>query len=127
MKNKNKTNWNEGAAAYSAPSHNKKTLNRIIGNPVNAFHRTAWEVINRFVPDLRGKKICVPSSGDNHAVFVFAILGVQVMSCDISENQLANTERVAMRYDWGKSIVFKCEDTMRLDRITDNTYDFVYT
>jgi len=36
--------------------------------------------------ELKGKKICVPSSGDNHVVFAFALLGAKVTSCDIAEN-----------------------------------------
>ena len=73
MTNKNKTSWNNGAAAYSALRHNDKVLNRIIEDPANAFHHTTWAMINKYVPDLRGKRICIPSSGDNHAVFAFAI------------------------------------------------------
>lgn len=127
MSNKNKISWNDGAAAYSALSHNEKVMNRIIENPANAFHHTTWAMINKYVPDLRGKQICVPSSGDNHAVFAFAMLGAAVTSCDISENQLANAERVAKQYGWGDNIEFVCADTMRLDGIADNAYDFVCT
>jgi len=90
MSNKNKTSWNNGAAAYSALNHNEKTLSRIIENPANAFHHATWDMINKFIPNLRGKKICVPSSGDNHAVFAFAMMGTIVTSCDIAENQLAS-------------------------------------
>ena len=127
MSNKNKTSWNEGAAAYSELSHNKAIMSRITENPANAFHHTTWEMIGKYIPDLREKKICVPSSGDNHAVFAFAMLGAAITSCDISENQLANAERVAREYGWDKSIKFICADTMRLDEIADDAYDFVYT
>jgi SAM-dependent methyltransferase len=61
------------------------------------------------------------------AVFAFAMMGARVTSCDISENQLANAERVAKHYDWGKSIEFLCTDTMRLDGVANGAYDFVYT
>jgi len=124
---KNKQSWNDDAAEYSAFFHAEKYMKRIIGNPANAFHRTAWEMIGKYVPDLRGKRICVPSSGDNMAVFAFAMLGAKVTSCDISENQLANAKRIAKQYGWDKSIEFVCSDTMRLDEIADNAYDFVYT
>ena len=126
MSNKNKISWNEGAASYSALNHNKKIMNRIIENPANAFHHTTWEMINKYIPDLRGKKICVPSSGDNHAVFAFAMMGAAVTSCDISENQLAGAERVAREHGWN-SIEFICSDTMRLNEIAGDAYDFVYT
>ena len=127
MSEKNKISWNKGAAAYSAFNHSERFMKRILENPANAFHHTTWEVIQKYVPDLRGKKICVPSSGDNQAVFAFAMLGANVTSCDISENQLANAERVAKQYGWHQSIEFVCSDTMKLDGIADNAYDFVYT
>lgn len=69
----------------------------------------------------------MPSSGDNHAVFAFAMLGAQVTSCDIAENQLLNAERIARKYGWADSIEFRCEDTMKLSGIADSAYDFVYT
>lgn len=127
MSTKNKTSWNNGAAKYSAFNHSEELMNRIARNPANAFHHTTWEMIGKYVPDLRDKKICVPSSGDNHAVFAFAMLDAKVTSCDISENQLANAERVAKQYGWDKSIEFVCEDTMKLNGIADSEYDFVYT
>ena len=127
ISDKNKASWNKGAAAYSALCHNEKVMSRIIENPATAFHHTTWEMIQKYVPDLRGKKICVPSSGDNHAVFTFAMLGAAVTSCDIAENQLANAERVAKEYGWSNAIEFICADTMKLDGIADNAYDFVYT
>jgi SAM-dependent methyltransferase len=127
MPNKNKISWNKGAAAYSAFNHSEKLMSRIIEDPANAFHRTTWEMINKYGPDLRGKKICVPSSGDNKAVFAFAMLGARLTSSDISENQLANAERIAKRHGWDQSIEFICSDTMRLEGIADDAYDFVYT
>ena len=127
MENKNKTSWNEGAATYSAFTHSESKMQRLIQNPAGVFHHTVWEIIRRYMPDLRGKKICVPSSGDNHAVFSFVMQGAQVTSCDIAENQLANAQRIAEQYGWDKSIEFVCADTMKLDGIADNAYDFVYT
>ena len=74
---KNKQSWNDGATKYSAALHSDTFMKRIIDNPANAFHHTTWELIQTYVPNLQGKKICVPSSGDNHAVFAFAMLGAQ--------------------------------------------------
>ena len=127
MPDKNKTSWNEGAAKYSALVHSEKRMAHIAENPANAFHHTTWDLIRTHMPDLQGKRICVPSSGDNHAVFAFAMLGAQITSCDISENQLANAERVAKQYGWDQSIEFVCADTMKLACIADDAYDFVYT
>jgi len=127
MSTKNKTNWNQRAAAYSAFNHSEKIMKRMIDNPANAFHNTTWEIISRYVPNLRGKRVCVPSSGDNHAVFAFAMLGAQVTLCDLAENQLANAQRMAQKHGWEASITFICADTMKLDGIEDDAYDFVYT
>lgn len=127
MSNKNKKSWNEGAAAYTAFNHSEKMMHHIFTKPENAFHHTTWDMIGKYLSDLRGKRICVPSSGDNYAVFAFAMLGATVTSCDIAENQLANAEQIAKQHEWGKNIEFCCEDTMKLEGIADNAYDFVYT
>ena len=124
---KNKASWNAGAARYGAFSHADRRLGPVIENPANAFHHTTWAMIQKYMPDLRGKRICVPSSGDNLAVFAFAMMGAQVTSCDIAENQLANAERVAKQQGWDASIQFICVDTMKLGEIADAQYDFVYT
>ena len=124
---KNKKSWNDGAAAYSAFNHSAKFIDRIAQDPANAFHRVTWDMIKKFFPDPRGKKICVPSSGDNHAAFAFASLGASVTSCDISENQLSSAVRVAAERGWDRSIEFVRADTMRLDGVPDGAYDLVYT
>ena len=127
MTNKNKISWNLGAEAYSKKFHKDEIIKGILKNPKQVFHPTTWEQIKRYVPEFSGKKICVPSSGDNHAVFAFAQLGAQVTSCDISEKQLENAYSVAKKYNLDNSIEFVCQDTMELDKIEDNTYDFVFT
>lgn len=124
---KNKISWNKGAAKYSTLMHSDRFLKRIIEEPTAAFHQTTWGLIKKYVPDLTGLNICVPSSGDNHAVFAFAMLGAKVTSCDIAQNQLRNAKAVSDQYEWGQRIEYKCADTMILEGIPDNTYDFVYT
>lgn len=127
LSEKNKNSWNQGAAAYSAYNHSGKLINRILENPISAFHHTTWELLQKVLPDMKGKRICVPSSGDNHAVFAFAMLGAKVTSCDIAENQLENARQVAERLGWDTSIEFICTDTMALEGVADGAYDFVYT
>jgi hypothetical protein len=83
--------------------------------------------MGKYIPELRGRKICVPPSGDNHAVFAFAMLGTQVTSCDISENQLANAERVAKQHRWDKSIEFLLrpfDDHLKVEKPYDRTGPF---
>ena len=124
---KNKANWNSYAEKYTRYEHSEEAMSRIVESPKNAFDSVTWDVMHRFVPNLKDKKICVPSSGDNKAVYAFTMLGAYVDSCDISENQLSNAERIAKQYGWDKSIKFICTDTMSLEGIKDNEYDFVYT
>jgi len=124
---KNKVSWNLGADNYAKKYHTHEIISEILDNPSQAFHKDTWVQLNQYIPDLKGKRICVPSSGDNHAVFAFAKLGAKVTSCDIAENQLKNAEKIAKKYGLDKNIDFVCQDTMSLEKIEDNTYDFVYT
>lgn len=93
--------------------------------PESAFHRKTWEVICDVFSDLKGKKILVPSSGDNRAVFAFAALGAEGVSCDICEKQLEYAKEIAEKYSL--NIQFQVEDTMTLSGIASGEYDFVYT
>lgn len=127
MPDKNQKDWNDNAAKYSAMFHTDKAIRRVLDNPSCAFYPVIWEMISTFFPDLQHKRICVPSSGDNMAVFAFAALGAEVTSCDFAENQLKNAERIARNYGIAGAITFCREDTMRLDGIDSEEYDFVYT
>jgi ubiquinone/menaquinone biosynthesis C-methylase UbiE len=82
-------------------------------------------MLSKIIPDYKGKKIFVPSSGDNHAVFAFALLGATVTSSDISPRQIENAEAIAKKYNW--DIRFICDDTVNLSSIEDNMYDLVFT
>jgi hypothetical protein len=64
-----------------------EAIHRIRQNPSSAFHPTTFWMLKEFFGDFKGKKILVPSSGDNQAVFAFCLLGAQVTSADISERQ----------------------------------------
>jgi len=97
----------------------------VVKNPERAFPNVVYPLIKKYIGDLHGKKVCVPSSGDNRAVFGFHLLGAKVTSCDISENQLENAKVLADKYNW--DIEFICQDSMKLDKIKDNEYDLVYT
>ena len=72
------------------------------------------ESASEISPHLEGKEICVPSSGDNHAAFAFALMGAHVTSCDISEKQLENARKAAETLGF-HSIEFVRADTMTLD------------
>ena len=44
--------------------------------------------MKKYIGNFTGKRILLPSSGDNHAAFAFALMGAKVTSADISERQL---------------------------------------
>lgn len=100
-------------------------INKIIQEPASAFHRKTWDVIWSAFPDLRGRKILVPSSGDNRAVFAFAALGANVVSCDLSEKQIQYAREIADKHNL--KIRFMVQDTMTLPDIPSDTFDLVYT
>ena len=114
--------WDSWSDGYYAK--NEATARAVVADPVSAFHRTTWEVIASFLPELKGKQVLVPSSGDNQAAFAFAVLGAQVTSCDISPKQIANAKKLAEQFHL--DLRFQVEDTMRLEVIASDTYDLVY-
>jgi len=117
-------NWwnNEVANGYGLKDEQVKN---IIDNPARAFDPTTFKVIRKAFPDLSGVKICVPSSGGNEEVVALTLLGAKVTSCDISERQLEKAEKIAKKY--GFDIEFVLDNTMTLEKIKSDEYDFVYT
>lgn len=120
-----KHTWNQWSETWYRKYRTDEAISNIIENPESAFHPTTYAIIKKALPDLRGKRICVPSSGDNHAVFAFHLMGATVTSCDISESQLENSSLIARKHGW--DIEFVCEDTMKLSGLKSDAYDFVYT
>ena len=132
MKNKmidneiNKDNWNRWSDEYYVNGYkNEDTLKILKDEPMLAFPTKVWENISAHFPNLSGKKVCVPSSGDNIAAFAFYLLGAQVTSCDISENQIKNARCIANSEGW--VIDFRVCDSMELLGINDDEYDLIYT
>jgi len=130
--NKIKDYWNKTASDESdwdwyKPDNSDRfaITEEIIKNPERAFPAAVYPLIKKYMGNLHGEKICVPSSGDNKAAFGFHLLGAKVTSCDISENQLKNAKAIADKYNW--DIEFICQDSMKLDKIKDGEYDLVYT
>jgi len=118
-----KNNWNSRSA-----EHYKKDIpfyEEVIKNPERAFPVMLFPLIKKYLGDLSGKKVCIPSSGDNIAAFGFHVLGAKVTSCDYAENQLAHSKAFADKHKW--DIEFICQDSMKLDKLNDNEYDLVYT
>lgn len=124
---KNMMRWDRSAAGYSELVHSEKAMRRVLDDPKSSFHHAVWNILKGAIPCFEGLTVCVPSSGDNHAVFSFAMLGAQVLSCDISAKQLEYAERVSSGFEWGKRIRYLQADTMSLNGVPDDTFDLVYT
>lgn len=100
-------------------------IGKLVNEPASAFHPDVFAAIQRHIGSVEGKKILLPSSGDNHAAFAFALMGAEVTSADISERQLKNAERIAETLKM--KIQFVCDDTMTLAKIKEGEYDAVFT
>lgn len=118
--------WNETSdSEWYRSLRTDESISRLKEKPESAFHPAVIELIRRYLPDMKGRNILLPSSGDNHAAFAFAMMGARVTSADISERQLENASVIAGRL--GLDIEFICDDTMKLSHIPDRAYDMVYT
>lgn len=120
-----KEEWDAYSDEYFSKNASEGIIRRIIENPSWAFPSPVWEMIRKSYPNLRGKNVLVPSSGDNVAVFAFHLLGAIVTSADISERQLENARMIAIDNGW--NIRFVCDDSMSLAKIEDGAFDLVYT
>ena len=121
-----KDGWDQTADSQWYKSlRTDERIARLASDPASAFHPAVFDLIKKYIPDLAGRRILLPSSGDNHAAFAFALLGARVTSSDISERQLANAAAVAEKLQL--DIDFVCDNTMELSAIAGDTYDLVYT
>lgn len=121
-----KDRWNKTSDAdwYQSLRTDEK-IAELVKEPASAFHPAVYGLIKKYITDLHGRKVLLPSSGDNHAAFAFALMGAQVTSSDISERQLEHAQEIADKLSL--DICFVCDDTMQLSNIEDNTYDLIYT
>jgi SAM-dependent methyltransferase len=116
-------NWNNNTEEYY--QEDIPIYEEVIRNPEKAFPIELYPIIKKHMGDLHGKKVCVPSSGDNVAVFGFHLLGAKVTSCDFAENQLKHAKIFSDKQNW--NIEYLQQDSMVLDKIENNKYDLVYT
>lgn len=121
-----KESWNKTAdSEWYQSLRTEEKIAALVKEPESAFHPSVCQIVKKNFPDLRGKKVLLPSSGDNHAAFAFALWGANVTSADISERQLEHAQKIAAGL--GLNIRFVCEDTTRLSQMEDNSFDLVYT
>ena len=121
-----KDSWNACSDDYFAMEYGSpETLTLLKSDPTRVFPREVWRCIDANFPDLHGKKVCVPSSGDNLAAFAFFLLGADVTSCDIAERQLQNAKKIAEQEGW--NLTFHVCDSMELNGLPNSSFDLVYT
>ena len=126
MKARIRAYWNETSdSEWYRSLRSDERIARLKAAPETAFHPEVMELIRKYFPEPEGKRVLIPSSGDNHAAFAFALMGARVTSSDISERQLENASAVARRLEL--DIEFIRDDTMELSRIPAGAYDMVYT
>ncbi|MDR1463972.1 MAG: class I SAM-dependent methyltransferase [Oscillospiraceae bacterium] len=116
--------WNQWAETCLT-ENDRISLELIQEDPRRAFPRDVWDMVTAATPDLRGKRVLVPSSGDNLAAFGFHLLGAKVTSADLAEKQLENAARIADAHGW--DMEFRQADSMTLDGLPDGTYDLIHT
>lgn len=121
-----KDGWNQTSdSSWYQSLRTDEKIAELVKEPASAFHPAVYSLIKRHIPDLHGKTVLLPSSGDNHATFAFALMGAQVTSSDISEKQLEHAQEIAGKLKL--NICFICDDTMQLSKLEDNRFDLVYT
>ena len=121
-----KESWNETAdSEWYQSLRTDDVIAKLVENPTTVFHKSVYNLIVKYIPDLHNKRVLLPSSGDNHAAFAFALLGADVTSADISEKQLEHAKAIADKLKL--KINFVCDDTMQLSNIPDSSFDLVYT
>lgn len=71
-----KDGWNQTSDSdwYQSLRTDEK-IAELIKEPVSAFHPAVYELIKKHLSDLHDKTVLLPSSGDNHAAFAFALMG----------------------------------------------------
>lgn len=123
----NGKSWNECSKRYSELVHSEKAMKRLTDDPISAFPAATWRMIEKYAPPMKGLRVVVPSSGDNHAAFAFAMLGASVLSCDLAQNQLDNARRIAAKYPWSENLRYHRCDTRALEGVADGQFDLAYT
>lgn len=118
--------WNVTSdSAWYQSLRTQEVIDALAENPAAAFHPAVWALIGAYMPDCRGKRVLLPSSGDNHAALAFALMGAEVTSADISQRQLDNAAAIAERL--GLDMTFVCDNTMTLSQLENSRFDLVFT
>lgn len=117
--------WNNYSDEYFSKTKFDELFLALEKDPYKGFPHAMAEMIKEYYPDLKGKNICVPSCGDNTAVFGFCALGANVTATDISYKQIESAQKIAKERNF--NVKYYVCDSMKLNELSDNTYDLVYT
>lgn len=77
-----KDSWNETADSdWYQSLRTDEIIGELTKEPSSAFHPSVYRLINKYMPDLHGKKVLLPSGGDNHAALAFALIRPRYLFC----------------------------------------------
>ena len=120
----NRRHWDGHLAeVFQKHSEAAKRWQRCSTEPELAFDCEALQVIDEFVGELTGKKVCLVGSGDNHAAFALAGLGAHLTSVDQSAKQLETASRRASKL--GLPITFTQADATDMGTLPSTSFDLV--
>lgn len=125
MKEKIIEDWNRASDSWFAEIGFNKLFPVLEKNPFKGFPHAMAKILKSEYPELKGKKICVPSCGDSIAAMSFCLLGADVTATDISEKQIENARKESEKRNL--RIDFYVCDSMELKKLPDNYFDLVYT
>lgn len=117
--------WNNNSDEYFRNTKFDELFSALEKDPYKGFPHAMAEMLKEYYPDLKGKNVCVPSCGDNTAVFSFCALGANVTAADISYKQIENAQKIAEKRNF--NVEYHVCDSMKLNELSDNMYDLVYT
>jgi SAM-dependent methyltransferase len=110
------TDWNDMRTTH--------IIDGIIQNPLSIFRPQLQSMFQNSIGSFKNKRVLVPASGDNRAVFAFHLMGARVTSSDLSQKQLEYSAHIAQKHHW--DIEFIQDDVVHLSHIPPAAYDFVY-
>ena len=125
MNEKTQAEWDACSDEYFDGSDRPLAIEQIKQDPFFAFPRETRGMLQEAFPDLKGKKVLVPSCGNGYAVYAFHLLGAEVGASDLSSQMLKNAKRDAEARGW--DIEFIQADSMTLEGIPDGEFDLIHT
>lgn len=117
--------WNSSSDEYFGNTKFEEFFKRLKKDPYTGLPKAMSEILKEFFPSLEGKKVLIPSCGDNTAVFSFCALGADVTASDISHKQIENGRKIAANMNF--NVEYHVLDSMKLEPLESDSYDLIYT